>query len=178
MRPPPTPAVPDTVRPRLGDVPRMVWWSQRAYLYGIRHGTAAERTLSLILALLWWPTCLLLLVVQLAVVGSPASRYYMTLDRDAVIAVSRTKRRGWVIRDHMSAYPGRGCGHDLRRTVLATMCEAADQQGIVIQTTAATQRLAEIYRADLPGLTTVEKSLPRGRRIRREPVRVQGQVAG
>lgn len=64
----------------------------------------------------------------------------------------------------------------LRRAVLAMLGEAADRQGIVIQTTAATQRLAEVYRADLPGLTIVEKSFPRGRRMRREPVRVRGQA--
>lgn len=176
MRPPAPPTVPGTLPPRLRDVPRMVWWSERGYVHGIRRGTTAERILSLVLALLWWPAYFLSLVVQLVAVGWPASRYYMTLDRDAVIAVIGTNRHCWIVFDHMSARPGGGSGRDLRRAVLAMLCEAADEQGIVIQTIAANGRLAEIYRTDLPGLSFVGKALPRGKRMRREPDRVQGSA--
>lgn len=152
----------------------MVWWAERGYVHGIRNGTAAERILSLMLAFLWWPAHVLLVVVQLVVVRWPASRYYMTLDRDAVIAVIGTNRRGWIILDHMSARPGCGSGRDLRRAVLAMLREAADERGMVIETTATTGRLAEVYHADLPGLGIAGKAFPRGKRMRCEPDRVQG----
>jgi hypothetical protein len=131
----------------------------------------------LVLALLWWPAYVLLLVVQLVVIVWPASRYYMTVDRDAVIAVIGTSRNCWIVFDHMSACPGVGSGRDLRRVVFAMLCEAADERGIVIETTAVTRRVAEIYRMDLPGVGIAGTAFPRGKRMRREPDRVQGPAS-
>lgn len=176
MNRPAPPVVSGTVTPRLRDVVRMVWWGERGYLHGIRHGSAATRVLSLILALSWWPAYVLLVPMQLVVVRWPASRYYMTPERDAVIALIATRRECWIVLDHICARAGSGHGRDLRRSVFTVAREVADERGVVIETTAASGRLAEIYAADLPGLIDIGPAFPRGRRMRREPRGARGSA--
>lgn len=176
MNRPAPPVVSGTVPPRLRDVLRMVWWGERGNLHGIRHGSAATRVLSLILALSWWPAYVLLVSVQLVVVGWPASRYYMSSERDAVIALVATRRDSWIVFDHICARPGSGRGRDLRRAVFMAAREVADERGVSIETTAVSRRIAEIYAADLPGLVDIRPAFPRGRRMRREPRGVRGSA--
>ena len=65
-RPPAPPALPGVPGPRPVDVWRLVWWTERGFLHGMRHGTAGGRALSAVLAILWWPALPILLPVQAA----------------------------------------------------------------------------------------------------------------
>lgn len=83
----------------------------------------------------------------------------------------RATREGWLVQDHQSRHPGTGAGRVLRGLVMPALVEAADRDGVVIYTTAANPRLAALYTAELPGLRDVGRGRPRGRRLRRTPVR-------
>lgn len=163
------PAVQGVPAPRLADVARIVWWSQLGYLHGARHGHGAGRALSALLALLWWPFAVpLLLPAQAALVARRSARYYMSPERDAVLAVAATGK-GWHIEDHATARPGTGRGRALRTVVLPELYEAADGARVAVYATAATAALAANYTAEYPQLVDVGRGYPRGRRMRREP---------
>lgn len=163
------PAIEGAPAPRAVDVARIVWWSQLGYLHGARHGHGAGRALSALLALLWWPFAVpLLLPVQAVLVARRGARYYMSPERDAVLAVAATGT-GWHIEDHATARPGTGRGRALRALVLLELYAAADGAGVPIYATAATARLAAGYTAEHPELVDVGRGYPRGRRVRREP---------
>lgn len=166
MRPPAIEGVP---APRVVDVVRMVWWSQLGYRHGARHGRGAGRVLSAWLMLWWWPVAVpLLLPVQAALVRRRGARYYMSPERDAVLAVVATGK-GWHVEDHATARPGTGRGRALRALVLPELCQAADAGRVPIYTTAATAALAAGYASEHPELVDVGRGWPRGRRMRREP---------
>lgn len=154
--------------PRLTDVPRLLWWGQRGYWHGATHGPTQGRVVSAFFALAWWPSWPLLLVGQTIVVKRSAARYYLSPDRDAVLAIVAT-RDGWHVEDHLSARPGEKRGKALRALVLPALRAQADAAGVAIYTTAASEKLAKDYAAELPGLVDVGAGRLRGRRMRREP---------
>ena len=162
------PAIPGAPAARPVDAVRLVWWLQRGLWHGARHGRGAGRALSALSAILWWPTVPVLLPVQAAVVTSPRARYYMTPQRDAVLAVIAT-RHGWRVEGHATARPGTGQGRALRALVLRDLLGAADSHHVPIYTTAANGDLAARYGAELPGLVDVGPGNPRGRKMRRDP---------
>lgn len=149
----------------------MVWWAQCGFSYGVRRGRGfGRRAFSAACWLLWWPTCVLLLPVQAALVARTRARYYMTPERGAVLAVVAT-RDGWHIEDHSEARPGKGTGQAraLRELVLPELGKAADAAQVPITTTAAAPALAALYVREYADLVDVGCGFPRGRRLRREP---------
>ena len=162
------PAAPGTVAPEPIDCLRIVWWAQLGYLHGARHGRPPERAFSAFIALLWWPFFLLLVLVQVLLLVRPRARYYLTPQRDAVIAVVAHKST-WQISEHASARPGHGRGRALRDLIVPTLTSAADLSGITIQATAATAGLSQLYASEIPGLIDVGPAIPRGRHLVREP---------
>lgn len=168
-RPPIVDGVPE---PRRGDALRIVWWNQRGYRHGARHGRGAGRAFSTLLAIGWWlmiPLSIpLSIAAQAYLLSRRAARYYLSPAHDAVLAIVATAK-GWHVEDHVAAWPGTGRGKALRALVLPELRAAADAAGIPIYTTAANERLAAEYSAELPGLVDVGRGFPRGRKMRREP---------
>jgi hypothetical protein len=166
--PPRPPAIPGAPAARPVDALRLVWWLERGLLHGARHGRGAGRALSAFAAALWWPTAPVLLPIQAALITSHRTRYYMTPQRDAVLAVIAT-RRGWKVENHATARPGTGQGRALRALVIPALLVVADNHHVPILATAANDNLAAMYAAELPGLVDVGRGVPRGRRLRRRP---------
>ena len=162
------PAIEGAPPPGAVDVARIVWWSQRGYRHGARRGRGAGRLFSAFLALAWWPALPLLLPVQAALIARPNARYYMSPQRDAVLAVVATTK-GWHVEDHAAAHPGTGAGRALRALVLPQLGQAADAAQVPIYTTAATAALSAGYTAEHPELVDVGRGYPRGRQMRRAP---------
>lgn len=147
---------------------RFQWWAQKGYWYGAWHGRLAGRVFSTFMAIMWWPAALLGFAVQACMLIRPAARYYLSPERDAVLAVVTTAG-GWSVDDHISKHPGTGRGKALRALVMPELCARADAEQIAIYATAANERLARQYAEELPGLVDVGRGSPRGRRLRREP---------
>jgi hypothetical protein len=166
--PPRPPAIPGAPAARPVDALRLVWWLERGLLHGARHGRGAGRALSAFSAVLWWPTVPVLLPIQAALIASPRARYYMTPQRDGVLAVIAT-RHGWRVEGHAAARPGTGEGRALRALVLPALLAAADTHQVPILASTATASLAATYRAEVPGLVDLGRARPRGRHLRREP---------
>jgi hypothetical protein len=160
------PAIDDLPAPGPVDVLRMVWWTQRGFLHVIRHGHGAGRAASLLLATCWCVAVPLLIAVQFALQARPRARYYLSPQRDAVLAVVTT-HAGWHVEDHSCARPGTGAGRALRAQVLPQLLAAADADHVPILATAATRQLAARYAAEVPGLIDVGRGTIRGRRLRR-----------
>ncbi len=96
----------------------------------------------------------------------------MNEDRNAVLGVA-IRRGRWRIIDEAVAHPGTGSGRALVETLRSTLLQEADRKGITIEAFAASAILADRYRAVLPGMTVVRRTLLRGLLVRREPVRAQ-----
>lgn len=164
-RPPLVDGVPE---PRSVDALRIVWWSQRGYRHGARHGRGTGRAFSAFLAVMWWLVIPMSIAVQAYLLSRRAARYYLSPAHDAVLAIVATAA-GWHVEDHVASWPGTGRGKVLRALVLPELRAAADAAGIPIYTTAATERLAAEYSDELPGLVEVGRGWPRGRKMRRDP---------
>ena len=168
-----TPVPPRRVAGTVAARPRDTWricrWTARGFALGARRGTAASRAYYSALAVLYWPLLPMVLAVQLVLIRSSGARwYYMTVERDAVIAISISPGT-WHIEDHVTARPGTGRGGALRALVLPTLLEAADDVGVALEVTAVTDQLAAAYRADIPGLVDIGPARVRGCRLRRAP---------
>ena len=72
----------------------LVWWLQVGFLHGATKGRPGARLLSGILWLGWWPAFPLLVIVQACLLSSRRSRYYLSPDRDAVLAIRATRQGG------------------------------------------------------------------------------------
>ena len=162
------PAVAGVPEPGARYALRLLWWSQRGYWYGARHGRLAGRIFSAFLAIMWWPAAPVGAAVQAYLLRRPAARYYLSPERDAVLAVVATAE-GWHVEDHIAAHAGTGRGKALRTLVMPELRDRADADGIAIYTTAANERLGRQYADELPGLVDVGRGNPRGRKMRREP---------
>lgn len=108
------------------------------------------------------------LPVQLFSVARRKARYYMSPERDAVLAIVATSK-GWKIGDHLSATQGTGRGAALRSILLPELSALADRDQLTIHAAAAHPKLAARYTAELPGLTDVGRAWPRGRKLHRPP---------
>jgi len=93
------------------------------------------------------------------------TRYYMTPERDAVLAITAT-RDGSHADDHVSARPGTGHRQALRAIVIPNLIPIADAEQIALHLTAADNHLARRYSEEIPGRADVGPALPRGRRMR------------
>jgi hypothetical protein len=166
VRPPTIAGVPE---PRPIDRLRIALWYGRGFLHGALHGqSAGARALSVTMAGLWVPAVPLLVSMQMAMASRQSARYYMTPERDAVLAIVAT-RTGWQVEDHSSARPGSGRGRALRDLVLPELMKHADTHGIAVTANAASAALAQRYLTEISGLTDAGPAFPRGRTLRREP---------
>ncbi|WP_343320538.1 hypothetical protein AAFM46_16775 (plasmid) [Arthrobacter sp. TMP15] len=137
---------------------------ERGFWHGLGKGNIFDRALSLFSTVMWWPMYPLLAVLQITLVYRPGARYYMSAERDAVIAIGTT-RKGWHVSDHASAAPGTGQGKRLRAALLPHLTEHARNNRIAIHATAANAKLAALYAAELPGLEDTGPGFPRGRKL-------------
>lgn len=162
------PLVAGVVAPGLGDKMRVTWWMLRGWWHGARAGHGAGRVMAGLLVVLWWVEVPLIVPLQLYRMSRGHARYYLSAERDAVLAVVTT-RKGWHVQDHLSARPGRGQGKALRARILPELLYSADELAVRIYATAATAKLAARYINDLPGLVDVGRGVLGGRRLCREP---------
>ncbi|MCG7308055.1 hypothetical protein [Brachybacterium sp. ACRRE] len=110
----------------------------------------------------------LLVPVYAVMIASPHSRYYLDVERTAVLAVAATKR-SWLIQDHASAQPGSGAGKVLREKLLPTILSAADRHRIPIVLETSVPELETAYQRDIPGLHFVEDAHLGRKTYRRDP---------
>lgn len=170
----PTPLPPleidGTIRPQPRDVPRLTWWAERGFVVGATSpgNPLPVRWYYAAVSAAFVPLLPVALGAQLARTTRPWVRYYMSLQRDAVIAVG-TRHGCWYVEDHASAKPGSDRGRALRAVVLPALCAAADGAGIAIEAIALSDRLAQLYCDEVPGLLDQGGAAIRGRRLRREP---------
>ena len=170
LTPLPPEEIDGTVRPQARDVARLTWWAERGFLLG---ATSPSNPLLMRgyyagLSGAFWPLLPVALAAQLARTTRPWVRYYLSTQRDAVIAVG-VKQGCWYVEDHASSDPGSGQGRVLRAIVLPVLCEAADIAGVAIEAIALSERLARLYQAEVPGLRDKGRAGFRGRSLRREP---------
>lgn len=159
-----------TIRAQGRDVVRLTWWAERGFLLGAtsRKNPLPVRGYYAAVSTAFWPLVPVALAAQLARTTRPWVRYYMSLRRDAVIAVG-VRNGCWYVEDHASAKPGSGQGRALRAVVLPALCTAADDAGVAIEAVALSKRLAQLYCNEVPGLADQGSAPIRGRRLRREP---------
>ena len=160
------------IRAQARDVVRLTWWAERGFVLGATSRKNALRVRGYYAAVssAFWPLLPVALAAQLARTTRPWVRYYLSLERDAVIAVG-VRQGAWYVEDHASDTPGSGQGRALRAVVLPALCVAADEAGVAIEAIALSDHLARLYSAEVPGLVDQGKAGIRGRRLRREPQR-------
>lgn len=164
------PEVPGSLDLHTADRLRTCWWTTRGLVYGTRNGTRGERTLSMLLllgAILVAPTwCAALWIATLR----PWARYYLGPGRRSALAVSGTVE-GWNIDGYVCDRPGHKRAVELRELLIPPLIAHVDAEQIVVRTTAANRRLAEMYADVVPGLVVVGRSRWRGWRMQRNPSR-------
>ncbi|AWF99894.1 hypothetical protein [Clavibacter michiganensis] len=162
------PAIEGLPRAGIVDALRIAWWMRRGFWHGFQHSRGVARVVALYLAVAWWVLSPLVVVLQVVLVTCPWTRYYLSPERDVVLALFGT-RTGWHIGDHIAAAPGTGRGRALRARLLPELLPVADARRVTIHATAASPELAALYMAELPGLVDVGGGMFRGRRLRRPP---------
>ncbi len=167
-RPPRPPCAPGAAELRRGDTLRLLWWMELGFVHGASRGPLPGRLFPGVMAIAWWPTVPVLLLGQTAAVRRSSVRYYMSTQRDAVLAVV-ARDDGWHVGEHLSARPGTGRGRALRAVVAPQLLARADNLGVTIHGTAATRRLAQQYLDELPETVDVGRGQWRGRRLQRTP---------
>lgn len=163
-RAPRPPTVAGTVPLRWIDGLRILGWTEIGYIHAAVRGSVVAGLFSMA----WVLSIPVLLLAQPFIVARRNARYYMTPERDAVLAVVTTKD-GWKIDDHLSATPATGQGAVLRAILLTDLVTTADHHQLTIHATAAHPKLMARYITDLPGLVDVGRAWPRGRKLRRQP---------
>ncbi|RMC80783.1 hypothetical protein CmiCFBP2404_15950, partial [Clavibacter michiganensis subsp. insidiosus] len=81
------------------DALRIAWWMRRGFWHGFQHSRGVARVVALYLAVAWWVLSPLVVVLQVVLVTCPWTRYYLSPERDVVLALFGT-RTGWHIGDH------------------------------------------------------------------------------
>jgi hypothetical protein len=99
-----------------------------------------------------------------------STRYYMTPERDATLAIT-AKRDAWYVADHTTARPGSQRGRALRRGIAPALTPVLDQASAALVTVAVNDERAHDYSQDVPGLLPQGRAWPRGVKMRREPHR-------
>lgn len=116
----------------------------------------------------FWPLLPAAVTLQLGLALRPGTRYYLSADRQAVLAVG-VRRDAWHVHAHVSARPGSGQGRALRALVGPALAAAADASGTRVEAVAISRAMADRYATEFPGLVDVGPGFPQGRRLRREP---------
>lgn len=122
-----------------------------------------------------WMLLIGTVVFPVLVVATPAAialrrstRYYMTPERDATLAIT-AKRHTWHVADHSTAVPGVKRGRALRRAIAPMLTPALDAAGAALVTVAVNAARAKDYSEDVPGLLPQGRAWPHGVKMRREP---------
>lgn len=94
-------------------------------------------------------------IVRTALFRGRSLRYYISPDRDAVVAVV-VRSGAWRVTEHLSKRPGHGLGRRLREIVGPPLLEAADAEGIRVFALTGSPRLAREYAREYvdDGITT------------------------
>lgn len=168
-RPPALVGYPDA-RP-IRDGIRLAVWTLR----GFAHGAARRKSKVGARIFSGWMLVIGICLFPVLVVATPAAialrrgtRYYMTPERDATLAIT-AKQHAWHVADHSTATPGKGSGRALRRGIGPALTPALDQVGAALVTVAVNDERAEDYSEDVPGLLPQGRAWPRGVKMRREP---------
>jgi len=168
-RPPALAGYPDA-RP-IRDGMRLAVWTVRGFAHGAtrRKSGASARIFS------GWMLLIGLGVFPVLIMSTPAAimlrrntRYYMTPERDATLAIT-VKGDAWHVADHSTARPGRKRGRVLRRGIAPVLAPVLDSAGAVLVTVAVNNGRAKDYSEDVPGLLPQGPAWPRGVKMRREP---------
>jgi hypothetical protein len=158
--------------PRGFDGFRITWWFGHSFRLVAAKSQGFAKVYAAAFYVLSVALCIVLAMPAawylLWVLRRHSTRFYMTPEHDAVLAVVAT-RNGWVLKDHASARPGSGRGRALRDVVLPELVRAADAGRIAVRLTAAHEDLARVYASEVPGLVDTGPAFPRGRKMRREP---------
>lgn len=168
-RPPAVAGYPDA-RP-VRDGIRLAVWTLR----GFAHGAARRKSKPQVRLFSGWMLVVGICLFPVLVVSTPTAialrrgtRYYMTPERDATLAIT-AKRDAWHVADHSTATPGKGRGRTLRRGIAPALTPTLDQDGAALVTVAVNDERAKDYSEDVPGLVPQGRAWPRGVKMRREP---------
>ncbi|MFT7712342.1 hypothetical protein ACMT9Y_15385 [Clavibacter tessellarius] len=145
---------------------RIAWWVRRGYWHGVRRGRGIGRIKNLILSAGWWVASPVVIIAEVLLVTWPLGRYYLSPERDAVLAIFAT-RSTWSVVDHVTKAPGTGRGRALRAVLLPALLPLADAQNLAVSATATSSKVADLYRADLPDLDDNGRNIFGGTRLGR-----------
>lgn len=150
---------------------RLAVWTLRGLAHGAvrRKSKLAARVFSvwmLVIGVCLFPW--LVVSIPAAIALRNGTRYYMTPERDATLAIT-AKRDAWHVADHSTARPGSGRGRALRRGIAPALMPALDQAGAALIATAVNDERAKDYSEDVSGLVPQGRAWPRGVKMRREP---------
>lgn len=167
--PPPVPAGAEGARPR--DAWRLTWWTLRGWgeAAGNRSLPPVTRILLAVLTVTGVVCYLLAVLINAALMLSSRRFTYLTTAHDVTAAVVAHKGRRWHLEDHSRAKGANG--KDLRALLFPLLTQTADQHNVTITMTASSPRLAQIYRAEMPGLEVVGQAFPFGVKLQRRPAR-------
>ena len=168
-RPPAVAGYPDA-RP-IQDGIRLAAWTIRGFAHGTarRKSGAGARLFSLAMLFIGIGLFPVLVVSNtVAIALRRGTRYYMTPERDATLAIT-AKRHAWHVADHSTAKPGEGRGRALRRGIAPALTPTLDRAGAALVTVAVNDERAQDYSEDVPGLLPQGRAWPRGVKMRREP---------
>jgi hypothetical protein len=127
-----------------------------------------------------WPlwlggTALVLALPGIAYLLHTAGRHqviYLSPSADVTVRLASTKAGGWRVDQHVKL-PGANA-RAFRRTVLAQLLPIAREQGVHVTLTAAGERLAEVYAADVAHAEAQAGHPTPGELVARTPRRVLG----
>lgn len=105
----------------------------------------------------WWVSLIAAVVVLVVVfpivlwvrAALPGRRTYAS--SDARLAID-ARTRGWYIADHIARLGTRGAGRRLRLRIRDQLIAAADAQQVVVYAHTTSEKLAQAYMEDIPGL--------------------------
>lgn len=146
-------------------------WQRTGYLYAARRHKSPwqARAFAWYCAIAWWPLWPLLYALTWTLLTRRNTRYYLSDDHTAILAITAKRDASWNLEDHLSCHPGAGHGERLRARLAPTLLTVCDDAGIALTGTTAVPELAALYHLALPGLRDVGKAFPRGRKLRRDP---------
>ncbi|WP_244322405.1 hypothetical protein RI685_16590 (plasmid) [Clavibacter michiganensis] len=69
------------------DALRIAWWMRRGFWHGFQRSRGVARVVALYLVVAWWVLSPLIVVLQVVLVTCPWTRYYLSPERDVVLAL-------------------------------------------------------------------------------------------
>ncbi|WHE36193.1 MULTISPECIES: hypothetical protein [Microbacterium] len=150
---------------------RILGWTLRGFTHGAERRKSTKRArrfsaLMFVACIIGAPALALMYPAMIAL--RRHTRYYMTPERDATLAIT-AKRDAWHVAGHTTAQPGSQRGRALRRGIAPLLTPALDQAGKALVAVAVSEGRAQDYSADVPGLVPQGQAWPRGVKMRREP---------